>query len=105
MAAKDHHTALRSEVLRNICAGYVEIVLAKLQSGKNDVAFTLHVNPGAFTSRGIQTTDWLRFLGFKENAQCQFSSAGRCFSKGVPEAYDLQRFATAFNLTESEGRS
>jgi hypothetical protein len=45
VAAKDHHTALRSEVLGKINAGYVEIVLAKLQSGKDDVAFTLHVNP------------------------------------------------------------
>jgi hypothetical protein len=85
VAAKDHHTALRSEVLGKINAGYVEIVLAKLQSGKDDVAFTLHVNPSAFTSGGLQTTDWLRFLGFKENAQCQFANARQCFSKEVPE--------------------
>jgi hypothetical protein len=97
VAAKDHHTALRSEVLGRINAGYVEIVLAKLQSGKADVAFTLHVNPSAFTSGGLQTTDWLRFLGFKENAQCQFANARQCFSKEVPEGYDLQRFATASN--------
>jgi hypothetical protein len=97
VAAKDHHTALRSEVLGKINAGYVEIVLAKLQSGRDDAAFTLHVNPSAFTSGGLQTTDWLRFLGFKENAQCQFANARQCFSKEVPEGYDLQRFATAFN--------
>jgi hypothetical protein len=36
-------------------------------------------------------------LGFKENTQCQFSNARRCFSKQVPEGYDLQQFATAFN--------
>ncbi len=97
MAVKDHHTALRSEVLAKINAGYVEIVLARLQSGKDDVTFTLHVSPSAFTSAGLQTTDWLRFLGFKENAQCQFANARHCFSKEVPEGYDLQRFATAFN--------
>lgn len=97
VAAKDHHTALRSEVLGKINAGYVEIVFAKLQSSKDDVAFTLHVNPSAFTSVRLQTTDWLRFLGFKENAQCQFANARHCFSKQVPEGYDLQRFATAFN--------
>jgi hypothetical protein len=96
-AAKDHHTALRSEVLGRINAGYIEIVLAKLQSGKDDVAFTLHVNPSAFTSGGLQTTDWLQFLGFKTNAQCQFVNARQCFSKEVPKGYDLQRFATAFN--------
>jgi hypothetical protein len=85
VAAKDHHTALRSEVLGKINSGYVEIVLAKLQSGKDDVAFILHVNPSAFTSGRLQTTDWLRFLGFKENAQCQFANARQCFSKEVPE--------------------
>ncbi len=97
MAAKDHHTALRTEILGKINAGYIEIVLAKLQWGKDDIAFTLHVNPSAFSSGGLQTTDWLRFLGFKENAQCQFANARQCFSKEVPEGYDLQRFATAFN--------
>src|SRR5262249_23127057 len=97
VAAKDNHTALRTEVLDKINAGYVEIVLAKLQWGKDDVAFTLHVNPSAFTSAGLQTTDWLRLLGFTENAQCQFTNARRCFSKEVPEGYNLQRFATAFN--------
>ena len=97
MRVKDHHAALRTEVLGRANAGYIEIVLAKLQWGKDDVAFTLHVNPNAFTSGGLQTTDWLRFLGFKENTQCQFSNARRCFSKEVPEGYDLPRFATAFN--------
>lgn len=97
MPPKDHHTALRTEVVRKINAGYIEIVLAKLQWGKDDVAFTLHVNPSAFTSGGLQTTDWLRFLGFKENTQCQFSNARQCFSKEVPEGYDLELFATAFN--------
>jgi hypothetical protein len=92
-----HHTVLRTEVLGKINAGYIEIVLAKLQWGEDDVGFTLHVNPSAFTSGGLQTTDWLRFLGFKENTQCQFSDARRCFSKEVPEGHDLQRFATAFN--------
>jgi hypothetical protein len=97
VAAKDHHTALRSEVLSRIHAGYIEIVLAKLQWSKDDVAFTLHVNPSAFTSAGVQTTDWLRFLGFTENLQCQFANSRQCFSKEVPEGYDLGQFALAFN--------
>jgi hypothetical protein len=97
VAAKDHHKALRTEVLGKTNTGYIEIVLAKLQWGKDDVAFTLHVSSSAFTSAGLQTIDWLRFLGFKENKQCQFSGARRCFSKEVAEGYDLQRFATAFN--------
>jgi hypothetical protein len=76
VAAKDHHTALRTEVLGKINAGYIEIVLAKLQWGKDDVAFTLHVNPSAFTSSGLQTTDWLRFLGVQgEHAMPVFECA------------------------------
>ena len=97
MAARDHHTALRTEKMGHINAGYIEIALAKLQWGRDDVAFTLHVNPSAFTSAGLQTSDWLRFLGFKENPQCQFSNARRCFSKEVQEGYDLGQFAIAFN--------
>jgi hypothetical protein len=92
VAAKDHHTALRTEVLGKINAGYVEIALVKLQWGKQDVAFTLHVSTSVTSS-----ADWLRLLGFRENAQCQFSNARQCFSKEVPERYDLQEFATAFN--------
>lgn len=98
MATRDHHTALRSEVQGKINAGHLEIVLAKLQSGKDDIAFTLHVSSGIVTFGGnLQITDWLRSLGFQENAPCQFTSARQCFSKIVSEGYDLQRFATAIN--------
>lgn len=97
MATKNHHTALRTEVLGKINADYTEIVLARLQWAKDEVALTLHVNPSAFTSAGLQTPYWLRLLGFAENAQCQFSIGPRCFSKEVPEGYDLHRFATAFH--------
>jgi hypothetical protein len=109
VAAKDHHTALRSEILGKINVANLEIVLAKLQWGKGDVASTLHVSPTTFSlGGGLQTTDWLRVLGFKENAQCQFSNARRCFSIEVPEGYDLQRFAAAFQegfgeLQKAEG--
>ena len=97
MAVRDHHTALRSEILGNINAGHVQIVLARLQSGKNDVVFTLHVSSNIIYSAGLQPTHWLKLLGFRENAQCQFSSARECFSKEVTEGYDLQQFAAAFN--------
>jgi hypothetical protein len=97
LAAKDHHTALRSDVLGKSHAGRIEIVLAKLQSGKDDVAFTLHAIPTTFTSAGVQTTEWLPMLGFKENPQCQFAHGRPCFSKEVPEGYDVGQFASAFN--------
>ncbi len=95
MAARDHHTALRSEVQGKANAGHLELVLAKLQSGKDDISFTLHVGSSIVTYGGnLQITDWLRSLGFQQNASCQFTNARQCFSKVVPESYDLQLFAT-----------
>lgn len=37
---RDHHTALKSEVVEKVNAGYVEIVLAKLQWSKDEKAYT-----------------------------------------------------------------
>jgi hypothetical protein len=67
MAARDHHTALKSETVSKINAGYIEIALAKLQWGKDNIAYTLHVNPSSYTTAGLQTTDWLAYLGFQRN--------------------------------------
>lgn len=97
MAARDHHSALKSETVAKVNAGYIEIVVAKLQWGKDDIAFTLHVNPTSFSTAGLQTTDWLAYLGFQRNDRCSFTSFGRCYSKEVPEGFDVQAFATAFN--------
>ncbi|WP_407121155.1 TIR domain-containing protein [Bradyrhizobium sp. STM 3561] len=92
MPTRDHHSALRSDVVERVNAGRVAVALVKLQSGKDDVVFTLHVN-----TAGIQTREWLQLLGFRENAGCGFIGGLQCFSREVPEGYDLQNFATAFN--------
>jgi TIR domain len=97
MAARDHHTALRSARVTEVNAGYIQIVLAKLQWSKDEIAFTLHVNPSSFTSGGLQTTDWLAYLGFRHNDRCPFSGSGQCYSRDVPENFDVHAFATAFN--------
>jgi TIR domain len=97
MSGRDHHSALKTETVSKVNAGYIEIVFAKLQWGKNDKAFTLHVNPTSYSSAGLQNTDWLRFLGFERNDKCPFTNFGRCYSKEVPEGFDVQAFATAFN--------
>jgi hypothetical protein len=97
MPARDHHTALKSEAVAKVNAGHIEIVLAKLQSSKDDKVFTLHVNPSSYSSAGIQTTDWLAYLGFQRSDRCQFTNFGRCYSKEVPEGFDVQAFASAFN--------
>lgn len=94
---RDHHTALKAEKVETINAGSVELVLARLQWSKDEIAYTLHVNPTSYSSAGLQTTDWLSYLGFQRNARCQFIAFDRCYSKEVPEGFDLKLFATAFN--------
>ena len=97
MAARDHHAALRSEVVTQVKAGYVEAVLAKLHWGKEDATFTLHVNPTGSTSGKLQLSDWLDYLGFQPNKNCHFSDRQQCWSKEVAEGYSVPDFATAFN--------
>ncbi|MGH9428827.1 MAG: hypothetical protein ACRD2L_21280, partial [Terriglobia bacterium] len=108
MAAKDHHRALKSETVAKLNASGVEIVLAVLQWGRNDRAFTLHVNPTSYSSAGLQATDWLTYLGFQRNDRCSFTAFQRCFSREVPEGFDLQRFVAAYSggferLGQAEG--
>jgi hypothetical protein len=98
MAARDHHTALKSEPVTGVRAGFVEIVLAKLQWGKEEKAYTLHANPTSYSTAGLQMTDWLSYLGFRRSDRCQFTEFGRCFSREVSEGFDVQTFATACNV-------
>ena len=97
MTIHDHHTALKSELVARINAGEIEGAFAKLQWSKENRIFTLHVSPRSFSSAGLQTTDWLAYLGFQRNDRCQFVNNGRCYSKEVPEDFDVQAFAIAFN--------
>jgi hypothetical protein len=97
MQNRDAHSALKSEVIRKVNAGHLEIVLARLQWGKDDKAWNLHVNPTSFSTAGLQSTDWLAYLGFQRNDRCSFTSFQRCYSKWVNEDFNVEEFATGFN--------
>src|SRR5260370_27908521 len=97
MQNREHHRALKAEVSKKINAGHIEIALARLQWGKDDKAWNLHVNPTSFSSAGLQTTDWLGYLRFHRNDRCSFTSFQRCYSKWVNEDFNVEEFATAFN--------
>jgi hypothetical protein len=97
MSGRDHHRALKTEVVGRLNAGRAQMVLAALQAGKSDKWFTLHVNPTSFSTAGLQPTDWLAYLGFRRNDQCSFTEFQRCYSREVPQEFDFQQFATAFN--------
>jgi hypothetical protein len=94
---RDPHSALKSEVVSKINAGHLEVVLAKLQWGKDDKGYSLHVNPTSFSTAGLQTTDFLGYLGFQRSERCSFTSFQRCYCKWVDEGFRVEDFATAFN--------
>lgn len=97
MVGRDHHRALKTEVVGRLNAGRAQMALAALQAGKSDKWFTLHVNPTSFSTAGLQPTDWLAYLGFRRNDKCNFTESQRCYSREVHQEFDLQQFATAFN--------
>jgi hypothetical protein len=96
MYTRDPHSALKAEVVQKINAGDLEVVLARLQWGKDDKRYSLHVNPSSFTAAGLQPTDFLAYLGFQRNYRCSFTSFQRCYSKWVSEDFGVEEFATAF---------
>ena len=98
MQGRDLHSALKSEVVKTINSGHLEIALARLRWGKEDNAYALHVNPTAYSSAGLQTTDFLAYLGFQRHDRCNFTRSQRCYSRWVPEDTDVEGFALAFNI-------
>jgi TIR domain len=94
---RDLHSALKSEVVSKLNAGHLEVVLAKLQWGKDDIGYGLHVNPTSFSTAGLQTSDFLGYLGFQRSDRCSFTSFQRCYCIWVDEGFTVEDFATAFN--------
>lgn len=94
---RDPHSALKTEVVSKTKAGHLEVVLAKLQWGKDDKGYSLHVNPSSWSIVGLQATDFLAYLGFQRHDRCNFTSFQRCYCKWVTEDFNVQEFVTAFN--------
>lgn len=97
MKGRDLHTALKSTVVKKSRLGGMEAVLAELQWGKDDKGYGIHVAPNSFSLSGLQTTDYLAYLGFGPNGQCPFTSSQRCYCRWATEAFDLDAFLQAFN--------
>ena len=72
----------------------VELALAKLAWGKNDVAFSLHVTPNTYSTAGIQLPDFLNYLGFSRQP-CTFLGS-ECYCKEVRENFDIKDFGAKF---------
>jgi len=103
----DHHTALVSEQISQASANGVRFVVGKLQWGKNDFGYSLHAEPSSYTTYGMQTTDFLDYLGFTRES-CQFVSRRVCYTTWVDSEFDLPNFAKnfgdAFGLFEKATR-
>ena len=99
---RDPHTALKRDVVSRVNREGFEAVLARLQWGKDDVAFSLHANPSSFGTFGLQKTDFLSYLGFRRYDECPFTNFQRCYSKGVDERFNVEQFVTAFHKAFGE---
>ena len=95
MARGDLHSALKTEVVAAASEGGVQYQLVRLQSSKEDIAYTLHATPTSFSSAGLQTTDLLGYLGFELGA-CAFSQGRKCYAARVSHDFLLPDFAKAF---------
>ena len=93
---RDPHAALKQEVVARTNREGFEAVLARLQWGKEDVAFSLHANPSSFGTFGLQKTDFLAYLGFQRSDRCSFTSFQRCYVRWVDGDFDVQLFVDSF---------
>jgi len=87
------HSALKTEVVNQTNAEGVQVLLVRLQHGKDQILHSLHVRPTSFSTYGVQMTDLLAILGF-ERSPCVFVN-GECYAKEVDESFDVPLFATA----------
>src|SRR5262249_15760438 len=95
MNGRDPHSALKPDVINRVNQGHLEVVLARLQWSKNDIGYSLHVNPTSFSSAGLQQTDFLSYLGFQRSDRCSFTGFQRCYCAWVNEGFNVEQFASA----------
>jgi hypothetical protein len=95
VANRDPHQALKTEVVSKVNRDYLEVALVRLQWSKDDVGYSLHVNPTSFSSAGFQRTDLLSYLGFK-TSNCAFTGGQKCYVNWVDGNFDVEAFLGAF---------
>lgn len=92
----DHHKALISRQVSQASANGIDFVLARLQWDKDNIGFSLHAEPNSFTNDGMQTTDFLAFLGFKRE-KCSFVPRIECYAIWMDPEFDITGFSQKFN--------
>jgi hypothetical protein len=102
---EDLHSGLKTEVVGQSNAGGIHFLQVRVVQGKNRSIDGLHGHPSAWTSSGLQATDFLSYLGFRRDA-CPFHRS-ECYSKAIPPTFDLPGFCgaavEAFNHVKAAG--
>ncbi len=91
----DLHSALKTEILGHTSSGEVTFFVVKLYRGRNDFIFSLHAASTEYSTHGIQTTDFLSYIGL-HNDICTFVPQGQCYCRQIGEGFQLDRFVEAF---------
>ncbi len=90
---KDIHSALRTEIIEKL--GHS--ILVKLHWGKDDIGYSLHISPKAYTMSGMQLPDILNLVGFKKT-ECPFHH-GSSFCIDVEEGFNVKEFNDALFMS------
>ncbi len=91
---RDLHSALKVDTIGQSSGSSVQFMLMKLQYGKNDVGYSLHANPSGYSTAGLQTTDYLNYLGFHRQGCAFFGREAYCIA--APEGFQIGDFGPAF---------
>jgi len=102
--ARNLHEALKTQVITSHAGNGIDVQLVQLQSGKDDVRFTVHVHVSSWTSAGVQMEDFLELAGMTEST-CSFSPGNTCFAKVVPEGIEMAAFTEAISQAYNALRS
>ena len=94
--ARDIHQALKTEIVKEASGGGCNFTLVRMQWSRYEVGFGLHANPTTYSMAGFQRTDFVNLLGFHRSA-CSFLPASQCYSRFVPETFEVDSFAERFD--------
>jgi hypothetical protein len=92
---RDLHSALKTYVLNEFQEEGIHYKVVRLQYGKDDFIDSIHAQPSSFSLSGLQTTDFLHFLGFKRSPCAFFDS--ECYVKEIKPNTDTSEFTKSIS--------
>jgi hypothetical protein len=102
-AGRDLHSSLKTEPIDSIQVQGLKLVRARLQWGKDDKAFSVHVSPNQWSTSGMQLTDALGYLGFQRQG-CAFTEVREGYCDWIDEAADLGKLGAVITTVHGQLR-